>query len=93
LKWFFNQWLYRPGIPKLKFTKRLSGKGVELRIDQLQNDTYELKLVIGIETETAKEKHFIFPIRDKTQSVFLTKDRTARITIDPEMTLLYEEVK
>lgn len=93
LKWFFDQWLYRAGIPKLKLTKRITGKGVELQIDQLQNDTYRFNFGIGIETQRTKEKDLTVTIKNKSQTVFLTKDTTARIAVDPEMTLLYEEVK
>lgn len=93
LKWFFDQWLYHPGIPELRFTKRVTDKGVELKIDQLQKDIFRFKLMIGMETVTSKEKDLILTIKNRSQTVFLTKDKGAKITVDPGTSLLYEELK
>jgi len=46
-KWFFNQWLYQPGIPQLEFTFRKEKTGITLNILQKQNLLYSFPLTIA----------------------------------------------
>lgn len=44
LTWFFDQWLYQPEIPKLKFVKTKTKEGVKLIVTQLQEPVFNLRL-------------------------------------------------
>ena len=53
LKWFFVQWLERPGMPKLAgtWTYNPAAKRVELELQQVQTGpAYQLPLEIGLTT-------------------------------------------
>jgi aminopeptidase N len=93
LKWFFDQWLYTTGIPKLKIQKIISSKGIEIKIDQLQNTLYQITLPISVEPSYTKERVGHFKISKRSEIFFLSQDKAARIIIDPDITLLFEEVK
>lgn len=47
LKWFFDQWLYRPGVPQLDFTFKKENHKLTLTIIQKQKELYSFSLRIG----------------------------------------------
>ena len=93
---FFYQWLYQPGFPKLKVEwKQKSNKNLVLDISQVQENyivsfpfEIEIRLKNGdkvlqtVEIKNRKSKITI-PLKEKVESVFL----------DPEVKLLFEEVR
>jgi len=92
LTWFFDQWLYRPGILRLAIKKTINAKGIQLTIEQLQKDLYQFTLPVNIEPSFTKGKTGLFKIAERTKSI-LIQEKNAKITIDPNGTLLFEEVK
>jgi aminopeptidase N len=90
---FFNQWLYRPGIPRLSFKKTKTAKGIELTVTQLQKELYEFKLPVSVETAATKEKILHLHIAERSRSVVLTQEDRVKLKIDPGCTLLFEEIK
>lgn len=93
LKWFFDQWLYTAGIPKLSVQRIINDKGIYLKVGQLQPKLYQLTLPITVIAAGTKEKILSFKIKDRTQTFFVSNDKNAKLIIDPNSTLLYEEVK
>ena len=93
LKWFFDQWLYRPGIPRLLIKKTLTEEGVQLTIGQLQKEPYRFTLPVSLETKTEKEIITPVQVSERVKTLLLTKDKTAKIIIDPNNTLLYDEAR
>lgn len=93
LKWFFSQWLYRPGIPRLIIRQQTVKEGIRLTVMQVQDDLYQIKLPVLVETKTTKAKKTSINISGRAQSVLITKDKKARLIIDPDAELLFEEVK
>lgn len=48
LKWFFDQWLYRPGIPKLRISyKTVSDTLMKITVQQAGDGIFRLPLIIG----------------------------------------------
>ncbi|MDB5206866.1 MAG: family metallopeptidase, partial [Flavisolibacter sp.] len=90
---FFDQWLYKPGILQLSFKQIKTPKGIELTITQLQKELYKFALPISIETVTTKEKILHLNIVERTRSVLVTKEDKVKLKIDPDCTLLFEEIK
>jgi aminopeptidase N len=93
LTWFFHQWLYGPGIPQLLFRKTITREGVQLTVEQQQKNVYQFTLPIYIETSGTKSKTGHFRISERTKTFLLSKDEKAKIRIDPDCTLLFEEIK
>ncbi len=93
LKWFFQQWLYRPGIPRLIIRKQTVKEGIRLTVMQVQDELYQVKLPVSIETDTTKAKKTSVSISGRVHSVLISKDKKAKVFIDPDVELLFEEVK
>ena len=93
LKWFFDQWLYRPGLPQLKITVINSSQGVRLTVEQLQKELYRFKLPVSVESTTTKEMVTTLFIKERTQSVLLSRGKLMKIIVDPECTVLFNEIK
>ncbi len=93
---FFDQWLYRPGIPKLKFTQKTEGDDLVFMVEQQQpGEPYELDLDLFIETKKGSSTVSIVSIETK-KSEHRWKGlgkMGATIAIDPKWTLLFEEIK
>lgn len=91
LKWFFDQWLNRSGIPRLAIKKTKTTIGLQLTVIQMQKDVYRFTLPVSIETVTVKGKTLHWPITERTTSIIVSKDKEAKIVIDPFYSLLYLE--
>ena len=96
LSLFFDQWLRKSGHPKLSIKTKSTNKNISIKIKQVQNsgvifncpieikyiysdDTFEIKTV----EITQLNQSFSFPISKKIKSII----------IDPNVNLLFEEVK
>lgn len=88
---FFNQWLYRKGIPELKLSWIVKDELVY--IDILQNNSiYNIDLPVKF-SDGKNEKSFILKIRKKNESFVFPFDhfislKKINIIIDPEITVL-----
>lgn len=87
LTWFFDQWLHRSGMPRLSFTYTKTSQGVRLRITQIQETPYRLTLPVLIDKKTVQ-----FQISKHSESFLVGHDKDKR-AIDPNCTVLFEEVK
>jgi aminopeptidase N len=93
LKSFFDQWLYRSGVPRLKFKTINTKEGTRFTIEQVQKDLYQFSLSVNVETATSKEMTTTFPMAERVKTVMLPKGQIIKLVVDPNSTLLYEEVK
>jgi aminopeptidase N len=91
-KWFFDQWLYRPGIPQLLIKKNIDGDDVKLRITQ-QGVKFKFPLEVSLiraDGSSLKQKIAI----DGQMVEFKIKVPDVKaVIIDPDTRLLYSEVK
>ena len=90
LTWFFDQWLYRPGLPLLDFTVKKDKGRQWLTIIQKQQHPYQFNLRIG-QTNSSQplNLHQLVPIRDRQTTIELPSG-IKKIMIDPFVELLYE---
>lgn len=72
LTWFFDQWLYRPGVPEVAVKWKADGKQVKIELKQLQERIYQLPIELTIVTKDGKQQ---------TQKIFL-KEKEASIKLD-----------
>jgi aminopeptidase N len=89
LTWFFDQWLYRPGVPVLQMETKLQDKEFFLYVKQ-KGEVYRLNLEISIveeDGETTKER-FLITEKDATFKVPVKSSKIS-FSIDPDVKLLY----
>jgi aminopeptidase N len=91
LKQFFKQWLYTPGIPRLKITWTYIQKNqaVEITVEQLQSELFQFPIDIGIVSGTTKIERLM--ISKKKQAFTLkVKGKPVNVIVDPLTSLLFE---
>jgi aminopeptidase N len=93
LKSFFKQWLYTGGQPllNLEWKYKENTSQLMISIEQLQNSLFEFPLEVAI--ESGKEINLqSLMIKERKTIVNLTvKTKPAKIILDPEINLLFEE--
>jgi len=96
LERFFKQWLHTPGIPQLNMQWKYDETMGELlvTVSQTQEEVFEFPLQFEIESEVQKAKTVTVQINKKTESFkFKVNKRPFRFIIDPNTSLLFEEIK
>ena len=90
LGWWFRQWIYRPGSPRLQGGWRHTAGKVELDLAQMQDgEAYRLPLEIAVGANTVriemtgKQQRFEIPVEQPPASVML--DPNIRMLIDTTM--------
>jgi aminopeptidase N len=87
---FFNQWLYQQGIPELKIKTKMEADEITIEIEQekkLFNVVLEV-VVIAADDETTTHR---IPVKEK-KTIFKFKTKgPVRLSIDPEMKLLFSK--
>ncbi len=89
---FFQQWLYRPGVPQLtfKWSYKKSKGLLKIKVAQKQpSDYYELKIPIRLRTSQGERVHDLF-ITQKSQRFTIDTKDLIRLEIDPEVKVLAE---
>lgn len=90
LKPFFDQWLYRPGLPRIAVKKRISKLGTTLTFEQTQATPYLFDLQISVERTKGKAVNQRLHFNNRTASVFINQP-VKNIRLDPDCALLFEE--
>ncbi|HEY1113435.1 MAG TPA: M1 family aminopeptidase, partial [Chitinophagaceae bacterium] len=92
LKGFFDQWLYRPGVPQLAVSYFTNHNSVTITIEQKQKQAYTLPLEVRM--VDAKGNAFLkkVPISEK-KSVFsfTLAHKIEEVSFDPDTNLLFEK--
>jgi aminopeptidase N len=91
---FFTQWLYTSGIPQLKIDWQYNknDKAVSIRVTQQQKTIFQFPLEIKLEGDNSVNK--TLDISTQTQSFSIPTNTTIhKIYLDPNTSLLFEEVK
>ncbi len=91
LKWFFDQWLYQPGIPQLDIDMKADGEEFKLHIKQgerIYRFPIDVKIIGNLGTESFKERFYV----DSRDEEFKIKTKGPfTVIIDPDKKLLYAE--
>lgn len=90
---FFDQWLYRGGIPLLDVQWEATGKRNKIRIKVQQKQSgpaYQFPLTIQLIDKDGNSEMVSLEITDKSQSeVIRFKGEVVEMTVDPEVELLF----
>ena len=90
---FFHQWLYRPGIPQLKWNWKWTKNRLVITVQQMQKLPYEFPFEIMIVENDGKEKIVKLNIHKKTEMISLPyRLKPIKITLDPKTKLLFSEL-
>ena len=92
LNWFFNQWYYSNGHPKLdvKYIYSEEAKIVSVQIDQTQENLFQFPLAIEV-YEGAKKKRYEVWIDEKSKSFsFQYNSKPDLVNVDADRILLAE---
>ncbi|HTM94161.1 MAG TPA: M1 family metallopeptidase [Flavisolibacter sp.] len=92
LKWFFDQWLYRPGIPQLLIDREIDKDEVKLRITQ-QGVKFDFPLEIGIVRTDGSSLKETIPVNSQMIEYKIKVPDVKSVIIDPDTKLLYSEIK
>jgi len=60
LDWFFDQWVFRAGHPKLEVSYTWDSGVIRLKVAQKQSELYALPVAIGITTAAGKQVHNVW---------------------------------
>ncbi|HUC79283.1 MAG TPA: M1 family metallopeptidase [Flavisolibacter sp.] len=92
LSWFFDQWLYRPGIPQLQMSTKIQNNEFFFYISQ-KGKPYRFVLEVDIVKEDGEIVREQFEVSQQ-KHVFKVpvKGSSLRFSIDPEKKLLFESV-
>jgi aminopeptidase N len=88
-KVFFDQWLYRPGVPELQIKKDIGKDGLKLDIVQVKN-LFQFPLEIAVTANGKTTKQVIF-VKGKETTYKLEMKGVSGVVIDPDKKLLYAE--
>lgn len=93
LRWFFDQWLYTEGHPKLNIELEIQENAIALSVNQTDG-LFEFTLPIKINFEDGTSTMDYLNIKDyQTRYKKIFKKAIKGVEIDPEVQLLFEEVK
>ena len=96
LQEFFNQWLYKAGVPEIKISHELINKKILINIEQI-NDSYELELPVLVRSGENQLKKILHITRKYQEfSLPLPKDfdtENLQIEFDPEAQVLFRLIR
>jgi aminopeptidase N len=84
LSWFFDQWLYGTGIPKLELKWKKDDEGIKIEIEQKGKNTFKGTLYFEIVTESGKRILSIYTIKEKELKIKLPiTEKVMKVIFDP----------
>lgn len=98
LAWFFEQWAYSPGFPKLAVSTGSDGDETVITVDQVQSSDWPTFqgawLDVDVTWESgAIERHGLRLTSRSDELRVLTQGELQAITLDPDVKLLMEHVE
>ncbi|RYZ19764.1 MAG: M1 family peptidase [Chitinophagaceae bacterium] len=90
MAWFFNQWLYRPGVPVLSSTLKKEGDKMKLEIRQ-EGELYRFPLEIEVEFLDGNVSLYTIPVSERVTEFKIKNSKVRRVTRDPYANLLFRQ--
>ena len=91
LDWFFNQWLYQPGIPKINAQWKLQGSQVAVTVQQSGKNIFQFPLTIGYNVSGGKIQSKKINITKSSETFLLPiTTKPAKMVLDPFVELLFD---
>jgi aminopeptidase N len=90
LGWFFDQWLYRGGVPRLKIERAIDDDGAKVQVRQV-SQVYRIPVEIGVTYSDGKNEIFTLNLNQQEGEFKIKKKGIKKIVIDPNVKLLFKE--
>lgn len=90
LKWFFDQWLYRPGVPELFIERSIDKDEVKLRVTQ-KGVKFEFPLDIAFVRADGSVMKQTISVNDQMIEYKIKVPDVKSVIVDPDTKLLFEE--
>ena len=92
LNWFFNQWYYNNGHPKIevKYNYDETAKTVTVDLDQTQPELFVFPLAIEVHEGEKVERHEVWVDKKEARFTFSYTKRPDLVNVDADRTLLAE---
>jgi aminopeptidase N len=90
LKWFFDQWLYRGGVPELEIKTDIGKDEIKVKVKQ-GVDVYRLTMEVGLVQEDGTIKIQKMEVKDKEVEYNWKFSGVKKVVLDPETKLLFVE--
>ncbi len=93
LERFFDQWVFRPGVPRLELDYAFEGGTLTVKVEQMQtvdrfNPAFVFDLPLVVEMAGGGKRTIVVPVDSKTaQASFAMDNAPTRIVVDPELTV------
>lgn len=89
--WFFDQWLYQPGHPKINAQWKMQGDQLAVTIQQTGKRNFQFPLTIGFYTSGGKMQSKKLNISKSTETFLLpVRNKPVKIVLDPFVEMLFE---
>jgi aminopeptidase N len=91
LRWFFDQWLYRSGLPEVDVTWKMEKGGVRLCVAQVSKEVFRFPLTIGYRAG-GKWFYDVVNVAKKGERFFIKTDvgQVDEVVLDPHTELLFK---
>ncbi|PHR72913.1 MAG: peptidase M1 [Lutibacter sp.] len=91
LNWFFNQWFFGKGHPKIKVIQQLGAFEQKVTIDIVQDENvFEFPLIIDVYEENGKASHKVWVDGQHRSFEFPLSSKLKAVVVEPTGTLLAE---
>lgn len=91
LKWFFDQWLYQPGIPQLNIEWKADGDKMKIKLKQTGNYLFQVPLEVLIIMTDGKQSLQKLAVRKKENEFTIdVKSKPVTLAPDPNTKLLFD---
>jgi aminopeptidase N len=92
LKQFFDQWLYKAGLPELKIQWKYDAKGKNIAITIMQQgDIFIFPFQVSVQDPNGQNKLVSYSITKRAETFKLpVKTKPAKLIADPAVSLLFE---
>ena len=91
MDWFFDQWLYRGGIPKINAQWKMQGAQLVITIQQTSKNVFQFPLTLGYYLVDGKLETKKINITKASETFTLpVNTKPAKMVLDPFVELLFE---
>ncbi|NCI51505.1 M1 family peptidase [Sediminibacterium roseum] len=91
LNWFFNQWYYRPGNPKVDISYAYNNGSASVIFKQLQPDLFILPMAIDVYERGAKKRYQVWAKNAVDTFTFPVNGKPDFINVDADKVLVMEK--
>jgi aminopeptidase N len=88
LAWFFDQWLYRPGVPELTMEMKMKDNELKIEINQGKN-LFRFPLEVMVIEEDGETVTHRIEVKGKETEFKVKTKGPVKVSFDPERKLLY----